>query len=96
MIRFVSTVCPMPSTLLVSQYSTRPLGAHRNMNVKTTGMSIMIFCCVGSACEGVSRCWSTIDAPMMSGAERKQAIDRFRDSPEASGLMARFLDLVFS
>ena len=36
-------------TLLVSQYRTNPLGAHTNMKVNTMGMSIMIFCCIGSA-----------------------------------------------
>ena len=67
MTRFVTTVCRIPMTLLVSQYRTSPLGAQTNMNVKTTGMSIMIFCCIGSACVGVIFCCSTIEAPMTIG-----------------------------
>jgi GMP synthase (glutamine-hydrolysing) len=31
----------------------------------------------------------------MSAEERAEALDRFRDSPEASGLLRRFLELVF-
>ena len=57
----------MAQRLLTVQYSTRPLGAHTNMNVKTMGMNIIIFCCIGSAVEGVIFCCTTIVMPIRIG-----------------------------
>ena len=46
---------------------TRPLGAQRNMIVKTSGMNMNIFACTGSAVVGIIFCCQNIVPPMMSG-----------------------------
>ena len=48
--------CRMDSTVLVSQYSTRPAGNQAIMPVITSGMNCIIFFCIGSMPgDGVSR-----------------------------------------
>ena len=46
---------------------TRPLAAHRNMPVIMIGMNIIIFCCIGSAVDGVIFCWTNIVMPIATG-----------------------------
>src|SRR5690606_10875295 len=60
----------MPSTLLVSQYSTRPAGNQRKNTVITTGMKRIILACIGSAGAGLSRDWAYIDTPISSGSTK--------------------------
>ena len=57
----------MDSTLLQSQYSTRPEGKLMNITVKTTGMIIMILRCCGSPMAGLSHCCRNMVAPMTRG-----------------------------
>ena len=52
----------------MSQYTATPAGAQRNMKVKMMGISIIIFCCIGSTpVVGVILCCQTIVAPMSTG-----------------------------
>ena len=65
--RFVNACCPMAHRLLVVQYSTSPLGAQTNIAMNMTGMNIIIFCCIGSAVDGVIRCCTNCVTPISTG-----------------------------
>ena len=58
----------MLSILLTSQYSTSPDEKLRNIKVNMIGMIIMIFCCFGSAADGVIFCCMNEVAPITSGS----------------------------
>jgi len=55
-IQFVKYCCPIAHRFPTNQYKTRPLGTHKNMTPNMSGIIIMIFCCAGSAVDGVIRC----------------------------------------
>ena len=54
----------MDKTLLINQYSTSPDEKLMKMNVKTTGISIIILAWLGSPGEGVIFCCNSMVAPI--------------------------------
>jgi len=66
-IQFVKYCCPIAQRFPTNQYRTRPLGTHRNMTPNISGIIIMIFCCAGSAVDGVIFCCQNIVIAMSTG-----------------------------
>jgi hypothetical protein len=67
--------CAIDSSVLVSQYSTRPDGNHAIITVMITGMKANIFACIGSGGAGLSLNWPYIATPIRIGRMKYGSMD---------------------
>src|SRR5574344_2450582 len=63
----ITHCCAIDSTLLVSQYSTKPAGNMKNMKLKISGMNHIILACIGSGGTGFSAVCSSEDSVIKMG-----------------------------